>query len=85
MPKSRPVKVIKADEPWCFVHLEDGTIIKFRPVVMGCIQLLNEDMSPIMDDQGCCAYGLQIHNAQIIEHSPMIEERQPSNINKRAN
>lgn len=74
--KTRNIKVTKADEPWNFIHLIDGTIIKTRHIVVGVLQLLNNDGNPIVDETGCVQYAIQHNMIVIIEHSPMIEERQ---------
>lgn len=74
--KSRSVKVKSSEEPWMFVHLEDGTIIKHRIIVVGVIQVLNDDLTPFIDETGCGVYAIQGRPIQVIEHSPMIEERQ---------
>jgi hypothetical protein len=78
--KSRPVQVTKADEPWCYVHLADGTILKHRPIVMGVIQMLDEKGEPKIDENGCNIYAAKLNVIQMVEHSPMIEERQPAQV-----
>jgi hypothetical protein len=85
MPKTRSIKVISADEPWMIVKIADGTTIKFRTIVMGALQLLHDNGEPIVNEDGTGQYGLQCQQVQIIESSPMIEERQVTNNNERKN
>ena len=76
MPKSRSVQVLKSDEPWMYITLVDGTVIKHKIIIMGVIQLLDNNGNPITDNAGCGVYAININHCQIIEQSPMIEERQ---------
>jgi hypothetical protein len=75
MPKSRPVQILKTDEPWMYITLADGTVIKHKLVIMGVIQILDDNGNPFVDQTGCCCYAIQTHSCQIIDQSPMIEER----------
>jgi hypothetical protein len=85
MSKTRSIAIVRVDEPWMFVHLADGTILKHRRIVMGALQLLDDNGEPIIDDAGIGQYALQCHDVQIVESSPMIEERQITNNNIRKN
>jgi hypothetical protein len=85
MPKTRPVAIAKVDEPWMFIHLADGTVLKHRRIVTGALQLLDDNGEPVIDENGMGQYALQCHDIQIVESSPMIEERQTTNNNIRKN
>lgn len=74
--KSRNIKVIKADEPWNFITLADGTVLKTRHIVMAVLQVLNEDGSPLVDQTGAASYMIAHNLIVCVESSPMIEKRQ---------
>ncbi len=74
--KSRPIKVIKADEPWNYIHLVDGTIIKTRHIVLAVLQILDDNGNPVIDNTGAAQYAVGHNSIQVVESSPMIEERQ---------
>ena len=71
--KSRNIKVKSADEPWNFITLVDGTILKTRHIVIAVLQVLNEDGSPVVDNAGATSYMIAHNMIVAIESSPMIE------------
>ena len=73
--KSRNIKVTKADEPWNFITLADGTVLKTRHIVTGVLQVLNEDGSPLVDHTGAASYMIAHTMIVAVEDSPMISER----------
>ena len=79
MSKSRSVQVLKSDEPWMFITLADGTVIKHKVIIMGVLQVLDDLGNPVVDNTGVGQYLIQSHSCQIIDSSPMIEERQVEN------
>ena len=85
MPKTRPIQVLSADEPWMMIKLADGTILKHRKIIVGVLQLLDDDGNPVINELGMGQYAVQAQEIQIVEHSPMIEERQIDTSNKKVN
>lgn len=81
MPKSRSVQVLKSDEPWMYITLADGTVIKHKSIIMGVLQILDDNGNPLVDDTGCAQYMIQRQVCQIIDQSPMIDERQINTYN----
>ena len=75
MPKSRPVQVLSSDEPWMYISLADGTVIKHKVIIMGVFQVLHDDGNPVIDNTGCAQYAIRTQSCQIVDSSPMIEER----------
>lgn len=74
--KTRSIQVLSADEPWCFIALADGTVIKTRHIVTAVLQVLDDNGNPVIDDSGCARYAIGENLIVVIDQSPMIEERQ---------
>lgn len=74
--KSRNIKVKSADEPWNYITLFDGTVLKTRHIVTAVLQVLNENGEPVVDQNGVAQYMIAHNMIIVIESSPMIEERQ---------
>ena len=85
MPKTRPIQVLSADEPWMMIRLADGTVLKHRKIIVGVLQLLDDDGNPVINELGMGQYAVQAQEIQMVEHSPMIEERQIDTPNKKVN
>lgn len=65
--------VLKADEPWLRATLDNGAVVRFRPIVKSGVQMFNDDGTPCFNNLGQHMYGLNIEVISQLEIEPPKE------------
>ena len=76
--KSKQIEPTHVEEPWTIIHLPDGDKIKCKHVVIGVMQMLNEDGTPkLLEDGATRMYGV-VHSQPTVGLLPKEEQRKLS-------
>lgn len=59
------VAVSESTERWTEVHLEDGSVLRFKPVVVGALRLENR-----WDPEGNPLYSLKVNQVMVLVSAP---------------
>lgn len=71
--KPKEMMVLKADEPWLRATLDNGAVVRFRPIVKSGFQMFNDDGTPTENNMGQHLYGLNIELVSQLEIEPPKE------------
>ena len=74
--KPKEMMILKAEEPWLRGTLDNGAIVRFRPIVKSGFQMFNDDGLPVINQMGQHLYGLNIDLVSQLELEPPKEANQ---------
>ncbi len=71
MPKHANIPITKADEPYCRVTLANGAVLVMRTIVIAAHQIMNDDDTPRVNDDGKALVGLNTQTLVAMEQEPI--------------
>lgn len=71
MTKHANIPITKADEPYCKVTLANGAVLVMRTIVITAHQIMNDDGTPKVNDDGKALVGLNTQTFIAMEQEPV--------------
>ena len=71
LPKQQNIPIISAEEPWCKVELANGAILAHRIIIKGAHQIMNNDGSPLLQENGDVVIGLDTQLVVTMQRAPV--------------